>query len=52
MRKINIPRMRWYVGALGHVTHITEIALINHRLIIGFIYLFEFTIGGAIDEIK
>ena len=30
VREIDIPFMWWHIGTLGHVTHVTQVAMIDH----------------------
>jgi len=52
VREIHVPLVGWHVGALGHVAHIAEIALVDHLAIIGLgdaVHLHGF---GLIHQVK
>ena len=44
--------MGGHIGALGHETHVAEVALIDHLPVFRFLDAIEFAGGAFVDEVK
>jgi hypothetical protein len=52
MWKINTPLVWRHIGTFGHVTQVTQVALVNHFPIVSLIYAINLQGRGLIDQVK
>jgi hypothetical protein len=52
VREIEVPRMWRHIGALCHVTDVTEEALIHNLAVVFFVNAVNFTVIGRVNQIK
>jgi hypothetical protein len=52
VREVDVPRMRRHVRALGHVTHVTQVTLVDHLRKGILVDVIDFAAGRRIDQIE
>jgi hypothetical protein len=52
VREVQVPGVRWGVGALGHVAQVAHVALVHHFPIILFVHPIDFQGAALVDQVK
>jgi hypothetical protein len=52
MREVEIELMWRYIGALRHVTHVTEITLVDYLFVVGFVDTVDLHGFAVIDQVE